>query len=376
MKAGNSLVRNPQRLVPPDDLKRAVPSSAAAAEAAARRPLAEVVAAALTASSRSEHTRRSYRTAIGLFLQHLDRERGGTLPRDLEREWRPFASTETVGRQVVWDVRPPAVVLRLVDAPVVDSFREWREESGDNVNAASTRVAAVRTFLAVAYRDGVLTTEQAQALGLHAYRQKQKRDLKPVGRRLSPAEVRALRSSCDTRKVKGKRDLAVLDTMLFLGLRREESATLSLSDFRQDGGRWWLVLTGKGGKTRRLKVHDALYKSLSAWLGAADGELGGEGRLFRSVNKGDRVTGSLINASVVGRLVAEYGHAAQIAPLSGSGRLGPHDLRRTCARVAYDRGAPLLLVQAMLGHSDVKTTAHYIGAFENDEETAVDFVRY
>jgi hypothetical protein len=30
----------------------------------------------------------------------------------------------------------------------------------------------------------------------------------------------------------------------------------------------------------------------------------------------------------------------------------------------------------MLGHSNVKTTAHYIGAFDSDEETAVDFVRY
>lgn len=376
MKAGNSLIRRTPQRAQGDDLERAVPSSLADPKAALRRPLVEIVAAALTASGRSEHTRRSYRTAIGLFLQHLDRARGDMLPADLARTWRPFASTEAVGRQVVWDVRPLAAVLRLVDASVVDSFREWREQSGDNTNAASTRVAAVRTFLAVAYRDGVLTTEQAQALGLHAYRQKQKRDLKPVGRRLAPAEVRALRSSCDTRKIKGKRDLAVLDTMLFLGLRREESATLSLSDFRQDGGRWWLVLTGKGGKTRRLKVHDTLYNSLSAWLGAAGGSFGGESRLFRSVNKGDRVTDSPINASVVGRLVAEYGHTAGLAPLTGRGRLGPHDLRRTCARVAYDRGAPLLLIQAMLGHSDVKTTAHYIGAFESDEETAVDFVRY
>lgn len=360
----------------PEIISLSIAPSLVSREAALKRPLAEIVAAALTASGRSEHTRRSYRTAIGLFLQCLDRERSHVLPPNLAREWRPFASTETVGRQVVWDIRPPAVVLRLVDAAIVDSFRAWREESGDNTNAASTRVAAVRTFLAVAYRDGVLTAEQAQALGLHAYRQKQKRDLKPVGRRLSPTEVRALRASCDTRKVKGKRDLAILDAMLFLGLRREEAASLSLSDFHQDGGRWWLVLTGKGSKTRRLKVHDVLFKSLSSWMRVTNCNLGGEGHLFSSVNKGNRVTSKPINASVVGRLVAEYGHAAGLAPLTGHGRLGPHDLRRTCARVAYDRGAPLLLIQVMLGHSDVKTTAHYIGTFESDEETAVDFVRY
>ena len=49
---------------------------------------------------------------------------------------------------------------------------------------------------------------------------------------------------------------------------------------------------------------------------------------------------------------------------------------RTCARNAYDNGASLLLVQAMLGHSDPKTTARYIGAYDQDENTAVDYVRY
>jgi integrase len=78
----------------------------------------------------------------------------------------------------------------------------------------------------------------------------------------------------------------------------------------------------------------------------------------------------------VGRLVTHYGHLASLAPAKGKNQLSAHDLRRTCARNAFDNGASLLLVQAMLGHSDPKTTAHYIGAFEDDSHTAVDFVRY
>lgn len=367
MPAGIALPAEPALLVP---------SSILSPAAALRRPLAEVIEATLKAAGRSEHTRRAYRTAIALFLTHLDHTHGDKLPTGLRAEWSPFVTSRTEGRKTVWNVRPPAAVLRLVDASVVDGFRAWREEAGDSTNAATARVAAVRTFLAVAYRDGVLALEQAQALGLRAYRQRQRRDLQPVGRRLTPAEVRSLRAACDARTAKGKRDLAILDMMLFLGLRREEAASCELSDFRQDGGRWWLVLSGKGEKTRRLKVHDALFKSLITWLDLIGAEMGGDGRVFCGVNKGDRVTGSPVNASVVGRLVAEYGHRAGLAPLVSKSRLAPHDLRRTCARVAYDRGAPLLLIQAMLGHADVKTTAHYIGAFESDEETAVDFVRY
>lgn len=350
--------------------------SAVSPEAALRRPLEELVRSAIHAAAHSKHSERSYATAIGLFLQFLDRERGNLVPAPMATSARPFASTRPIGRVTEWIFKGPAAVLRLVDAGLVDSFRAWREREGDNPNTASVRVYAVRSFLAVAFRDGVLTTEQAQALGLKAYRQRQNRDEQPVGRRLSAAEVRVLREACDASSNKGKRDIVIIDAMLYLGLRREEVARLQLNAFHQDGGRWWLVITGKGKKTRRLKLHDALFKSLSTWMEAAELKLGTEGQLFRTVNKGDRINGQPLDAGGLARLIAEYGHRASLAPLDGPNRLSPHDLRRTCARNAYDNGANLLLVQAMLGHSDPKTTARYIGAFEQDDNTAVDYVRY
>jgi integrase len=358
------------------ELSRLANLSAVSPEAALRRPLADLVAATLTAAGGSEHTRRAYQTAIGLFLSFLDRERGDMLPPNLAT-WRPFAQSQQEGRRTVWEFNGAAVVLRLIDASLLDSFRATRVACGDETETASLRVNAVRTFLRVALRDGVLTQEQALALGLKPYRARLKRDVQPVGRRLTAKEVCALRAAAPTDTAKGKRDLAMLDAMLFAGLRREEVAGLDLSDFRQDGGRWWIVLTGKGQKTRRVKVADPLYKSLSVWLEAVGLPLGQTtGPVFRSVNRGDAISARAINASVVGRLVAEYGAAASLAPLTGDNQLSAHDLRRTCARAAYDNGAPLLLVQAMLGHSDPSTTARYIGAYENDGETAVDFVRY
>ncbi len=217
---------------------------------------------------------------------------------------------------------------------------------------------------------------QARLLGLQAYRARRPRTQQPVGRRLTASEVQALRDAVDTTTAKGKRDRAILDVMLYAGLRREEVADLDLAAFRSDGGRWWMVFSGKGQKTRRLKVHDALYQSLSAWLEAAGLTFGGAGPVFRSFDRGDHVTGNGIDASLIGRLVARYGHAAGLAAERGSHQLSAHDLRRTCARNAYTNGASLLLVQAMLGHEDPKTTARYIGADETDDDTAVDYVRY
>lgn len=346
-------------------------------EAALRRPLADLVTATLQSASRSEHTRRAYRTAIGLFLEFLDLERGAMLPEYLG-DWRPLAESSRGARgETVWTYRGACAVLRLVDAGLVDGFRAWREAQGDGPNSASARWAVVRTFLAVAYRDGVLSHDQASALGLKPYRQRQKRDVQPVGRRLTREEVRLLRDAPAAKTVKGQRDLAILDVCLFAWLRREEVADLQVEHLRQDGGRWWLVFRGKGGKTRRVKVADPVYRSLTRWLKASGRALGeSTGPLFVGVNKAGRLTGKPISADDVSRLVAEYGHRAALSPLTGPNRLTPHDLRRTGARCAYDNGAPLLLIRDQLGHASVETTQRYIGAHQDDGHTASDYVKY
>jgi integrase len=358
--------------------------SVADPEAAIRRPLADVVRAALDAAGKSRHTRRGYDKAIALFTAYLDAERGHVAP----DEWRPLVQKRVDGHLV--DVTAdtgrarasfvysdaPAAVLRLVDAGLLDGFAAHRRAMGDTGNTVATRTAAVRTFLAVALRENVLTRDQAVNMGLKPYRTRQERHSKPVGRRLSKAEVRTLQEAVNLGTPKGKRDRAVLDLGLYLGLRESEIASLRVADFQQQDGRWWLMVKGKRGKTRRLKVHDEVYKSLTAWMDAAGLAWHDDRPAFYSVSKGGTVSDRALSPTDVGRLVAAYGAEAGLAPLTGKGRLGAHDLRRTCARNAYDNGASLLLVQRMLGHADPKTTALYIGLDDDDTTTAVDFVRY
>ncbi len=377
-----AMIEAERKLVLRDQMKQL---SLASRNVAEQRPVGELVEELMAAAGRSEHTRRAYRTAVGRFLQFLESERGQLVPNDLGH-WKPFAEARTVpnkgkSRQgaprTVWVFKPPGMVLRLVDGGSVDRFRAWRESEGDSPNTASVRTAAVRSFLSVALRAGVLTLEQGQHLGIKPYRQRQVRDQKPVGRRLTSSEARKLRSACSGGTIKAKRDLAMLDAMLYLGLRREEVSSLQIEDFRQDGGRWWLFLEGKGQKTRRLKVHDSFYRSVTDWLSSVDRSLGEPtGPVFLNLNRHGGLTGHPVNGAVVARIVAELGAESRLASQAGSGRLSPHDLRRTMARNAYDNGADLLLVQQWLGHSDPKTTAHYIGATEHDDNTAGDYVRY
>jgi integrase len=217
--------------------------SAMSPSVALARPVGDLVTATLDAAGRSDQSKRSYLAVIGQFLAYLDETHGANLPPD-RASWRPFAEAGQEGKRTVWTFKAPSVVLRLVTPASLAGFQAWLEARGAGTNTAAQRVAGARTFLAVALRDGVLTEDQARALDLQPYRARQKRDTQPVGRRLTKHEVRKLRSAPDLLTLKGKRDLAILDAMLYLGLRCEECAEIRLEDFRQDGGRWLLVLTG------------------------------------------------------------------------------------------------------------------------------------
>lgn len=266
----------------------------------------------------------------------------------------------------------------------LDNFCASLDLGGASPATVDNRLRAVRTMLAVAYRDGFLTTEQASRMAIKPYKRRNGKHVKPVGRRLSREKVRTLRNTVETKArndAKAIRDRAILDTMLFSALRRFEVANLRTSSFVQDGGRWWIVLTGKGDKTRRVKVHDTLYKSLAAWCRFAGLEIGQDDKpLFYNLTKGGNFTGNgkrrALSTSVVGRLVAEYGYLSVLAPETGKNALAAHDLRRTCACNAYDNGATVLQVQTLLGHSDPKTTIRYIGALDDEDNTAVDMVKY
>ena len=364
---------------PLDTFRDHVQLTAASPEVAASRPLSLTVESAIAAAAgKSVQTERAYRRGIFEFVQFLDSRADDA--RFHYANWFPLAVERSVGRRTLYDYNPdaPSAVLWLVNAGMLDAFAlDVAERADGSVVAASTveaRVHAVRTFLRVALRDGVITLEQGQQMGLSPYRARRSRHQRVVGRRLSVAEVKKLRAAVDVSETRGVRDRALLDCMLYAGLRRSEVASLRGGDVVLDQGRYWLHVTGKGGKARKLKVHDVLYRSLAAWRAETGGD-DADAPVFTSVDRWGNIKPLAIDPNVIERITAEYAHAAGIASAAGTGKLAPHDLRRTCARNAYDHGASLLQVQQMLGHADPKTTAAYIGAGE-EEVTAVDCVRY
>jgi integrase/recombinase XerD len=154
--------------------------------------------------------------------------------------------------------------------------------------------------------------------------------------------------------VKEKRDRAILSTLLFHALRREELCKLKVKDFRHARkGVPHLKVSGKGGKTRYLPLHPGTHALIHDYLDAAGHGTDENGALFRPIR--NNRTGRLeraITGDGIYRLVRAY------SALLGF-EIGAHALRATAATNALDHQADIAKVQEWLGHANISTTRIY-----------------
>ncbi len=185
---------------------------------------------------------------------------------------------------------------------------------------------------------------------------------------LSFQEVVNLYALCSDKSNKCKRDRILFGLLCGAGLRREETAKLTFANIvKQPYGdnkiRYVLDVDGKGAKKREVPIRNDMAKRMFQWQ-----RMVGDGSILRSVNKGDSITSSLSGAAI-SKIIANAG------VMIGLPEMAPHDLRRTCARLAYDNGngASLEQIRVFLGHTSVITTQGYVNAHIDLERAPCDY---
>lgn len=145
------------------------------------------------------------------------------------------------------------------------------------------------------------------------------------------------------------RDRAIAGLMLYCGLRSAEVLGLDVADV-DIGGRW-LKVTGKGGRERRVPLDVDVASVIQVYLLAERPE-SEHSRLFL-VAKGPNRGGPLTAAGL--RTIFRY-HRGITGIVGGH----PHALRHTFGTALAEAGVDLAVMQALLGHAHVDTTARYI----------------
>ncbi len=145
------------------------------------------------------------------------------------------------------------------------------------------------------------------------------------------------------------RDRAIAGLMLYCGLRSCEVLALAVADV--DIGRGWIRVWGKGAKERAVPLDTDVSRVIQGYLLAERPE-SGSARLFL-VSKGPNRGQPLTSAGL--RTIFRYHRQ-----LSGVTAGHPHALRHSFGTALAEAGVDLSVMQALLGHTHVDTTARYI----------------
>ncbi len=183
---------------------------------------------------------------------------------------------------------------------------------------------------------------------------------------LGEKEARDLLERPDTATLKGKRDTAILATLLYHGIRREELTNLKVKDLHTRKGVMHYKILGKGNKIRYIPIHPQAMRLIDDYLEKAGHREDTKGPLFRPVR--NNVTGQLNKA-----LNPNSIYTAIVKPYAG---LGVHSLRATAATNALDHEADIAKVQQMLGHANISTTRLYDRRKSKPEDSPVFRIKY
>jgi integrase/recombinase XerD len=294
------------------------------------------------ASVRSLAGRTAPDAVIRGYLDHLAVERGvaantlSSYGRDLYR-YAQYLETHGVSG------------LDQVQAPQVSGFLAYlREGDADHpplsATSAGRAVVAVRGLHRFALRDGLVDVDVA-----HEVRPPVPPRRLPKAIRIDEVE-RLLEAAGYPQTPLAIRDRAMLELLYATGARISEAVGLAVDDV--DLGERTVLLSGKGGKQRRVPLGSYAASAVSAYLATVRPALvaGGRGTPMLFLNsRGGPL--SRQSAWTVLRTAAERAGLAD--------GISPHTLRHSFATHLMEGGADVRVVQELLGHSSVTTTQIY-----------------
>jgi site-specific recombinase XerD len=268
-----------------------------------------------TVTIRNPNTRRAYGRAVGQFLT-----------------W-----CEAQGLRSLAGVRPMQVAAYIETMP------------GQPQTKKQT-LAAIRMLYDWLVTGQIVPTNPATSV--RGPRYSIKKGKTPV---LAGEDTRALLESIETSHVVGLRDRALIALMVYSFARVGAVTGMSVSDYYQNGKRWWVRLHEKNGKFHEVPVHHAAEEYLDAYLDAAGIRGEAKSPLFRTTRGQSR---KLTKNGIQEREVLDMiKRRAEDAKLPASTCC--HTFRATGITTYRKNGGTLEHAQEIANHASPRTTQLY-----------------
>ncbi|WP_408956342.1 site-specific tyrosine recombinase/integron integrase [Natroniella sp. ANB-PHB2] len=299
-----------------------------------------------------------YKQAVQSFLKYLIAERGYSelTVKEYELDLKLFA--RYLKREFNYSE----------ENLTIDEINEFQisEFLGDIIlvkdNSAATRnrkLYSLRSFFKFLKKKGFRETNPVESI------EPTKTKLKSEPVYLSYKEIKEYLKAIKSYDSKNRnRDLAIIKTFLYCGLRISELVSLNINDINyQDQS---IKFYGKGNKERYVPLHKEVIDAIKNYLPdrkqITPNNTDAKKALFLS-NRGNR-----ISTRTVQKMVKKY---AKKAGIKNAESITPHKLRHTFASMLYQRTKDLRVLQELLGHSDISTTQIYTHTDKEQRKHAV-----
>ena len=275
----------------------------------------------------SVHTVDSYRRSIGMYCEFLK------------------AQHRIKFANVSWDHFARDSVIK---------YLQWLRQRPCRVATCNLRLSALKAFLRYCADEDVSLYSVFQEVKDIPFL---KMARTPVDY-LSKTALMAVFAQPDMRTVKGRRNRMIMILLYDTGVRVQELVDLRITDFHLDAATPFVVVTGKGRKTRSVPLMNKTVAHLKEYMRQFHVDSGGgdEVPLFYSLRAGRP---HVLSTDAIRVMLNHYGQSARTGCAEVPPRVHPHLFRHSRAMHLYQAGMPLPYVAEFLGHASVTTTEIY-----------------
>lgn len=188
---------------------------------------------------------------------------------------------------------------------------------------------------------------------------------------LTEEEAQSILRVPDRRTLQGKRDYAILLTLLTTGLRKAEICNLKVGDLKTYRNQVVIDVIGKGRKFRRIPLKGDTLLAIQDYLRANGNGVDPNHAVFYTLGKHGPYEKKPFTSKAVDYLVKSLAEKALIRK-----KVHPHVTRHTFATTLLDKGNDLRTVQALMGHSHIRTTERYPHSTDDRKVEAIQTFQF
>ncbi len=243
--------------------------------------------------------------------------------------------------------------FHLSSRELLEGFLDYLEEDCKcSVASRNQRLAAIRRFFQYASERDPLFIICHQEISSIPVKTDPDKEIEFF----SETALEALLAAPDISTRMGFRNLVFMILLYDTGARIQEILDAKLRDLHITGSERYLVLTGKGRKTRLVPLMQKTVEHMKHYIALFHNEDSGTEFLFYIIRKGIHTQMSQDNVS---KFIKKYGEVARKTCDEVPEHLYVHMFRHSRAMHLYRNGMPLPLLSEWLGHAQMETTLKY-----------------